>query len=180
MHTEASEQFRAGYGRYASGLLLSGVLLGRFRRIGPINTYVPRPARQLVRDLGILLFIAETGVRSTENSFPGINGDTLLTVCAGILTTSLPVIAGILLARRQLNMKPADAWGAVGGAMTSSAALVAVRRAADSNEPALSYTASYAIASVLITLAGRVVVQLMSYATKDVREFDPSYVKNPR
>lgn len=151
--------FRVGL---ATGLLLSGVLLGRFRRIGPLDTYVPRPARQLVRDLGILLFVAETGVRSTENAFPGFNGFLLLTLLAGVLTTTLPVIVGILMARRQLKMKPADSWGAVGGAMTSSAALVAIRRAADSNEPALSYTASYAIASVLITLAGRFVVDIMS------------------
>ena len=74
----------------------------------------------------------------------------------------MPVVIGILLARRFLKMKPTDSWGTVGGAMTSSAALVAIRRAADSNEPALSYTAAYAIASVLITLAGRFVVYAMS------------------
>jgi putative transport protein len=147
---------------YASGLLLAGVLIGRFRRIGRISTYVPRPARQLVRDFGILLFIAETGVRSTENTLPDINGVILLTLLAGMLTTTLPVVAGIYIARRRLLLRPADSWGAVGGAMTSSAALVAIRRAADSNEPALSYTAAYAVASVLITLAGRLVVRIMS------------------
>jgi putative transport protein len=81
---------------------------------------------------------------------------------AGILTTTVPVVAGIYLARRCLKMKPADTWGTIGGAMTSSAALVTIRRAADSNEPALSYTAAYAVASVLITLAGRLVVRIMS------------------
>ena len=123
---------------------------------------MPRPARQLVRDLGILLFIAETGVRSTDSALPDINGDILLTLLAGMLTTTVPVVAGIHLARRRLKMKPADSWGAVGGAMTSSAALVAIRRAADSNEPALSYTAAYAVGSVLVTLAGRLVVRVMS------------------
>lgn len=147
---------------YATGLILAGVLIGRISHVGPVNTHVPRPARQLVRDLGILLFIAETGVRSAENSLPQINGLLLLTLLAGVLTTTVPIVAGILLARRQLAMQPADSWGAVGGAMTSSAALVAIRRAADSNEPALSYTAAYAIASVLITLAGRLVVRMMT------------------
>ncbi len=147
---------------YASGLLFAGVLLGRFRRIGHLSTQVPRPARQLVRDLGILLFIAETGVRSTESTLSDIDGGILLTLFAGMLTTIVPVVTGIYLARRCLRMKPADAWGAVGGAMTSSAALVAIRRAADSNEPALSYTATYAVASVLVTLAGRLVVRIMN------------------
>lgn len=147
---------------YASGLLFAGVVLGRFRRIGRISTHVPRQARQLVRDLGILLFIAETGVRSTESRLSDIDGGILLTLFAGVLTTTVPVVAGIYLARRCLKMKPTDSWGAVGGAMTSSAALVAIRRAADSNEPALSYTATYAVASVLVTLAGHLVVRVMS------------------
>jgi putative transport protein len=147
---------------YATGLILAGVLIGRFPRIGPVNTYVPRSARQLVRDLGILLFIAETGVRSTESTLSEVDGVVLLTVLSGVLTTIIPVVAGILIARRQLKMRPADSWGTVGGAMTSSAALVAIRRAADSNEPALSYTAAYAIASVLVTLAGRLIVRIMT------------------
>ncbi|MBW2231732.1 MAG: hypothetical protein JRH17_15200, partial [Deltaproteobacteria bacterium] len=31
-------------------------------RLGPLRTHVPREARQLVRDLGILLFVGETGL----------------------------------------------------------------------------------------------------------------------
>jgi len=147
---------------YATGLLISGVLLGRFRRIGPVSTNVPRPARQLVRDLGIQLFVAETGVRSVVSTVTDVDGVVLMTLIAGAVTTVVPVIAGILFARRILQLKPADSWGAVGGAMTSSAALVAIRRAADSNEPALSYTAAYAVSSVLVTLAGRLVVRIMS------------------
>ena len=147
---------------YATGLLISGVLLGRFRRIGPVSTNVPRPARQLVRDLGIQLFVAETGVRSVVSTVTDVDGVVLMTLIAGAVTTVVPVIAGILFARRILQLKPADSWGAVGGAMTSSAALVAIRRAADSNEPALSYTAAYAVSSVLVTLAGRLVVRIMN------------------
>ena len=146
---------------YASGLLASGVLLGRITRIGPIRMYVPRSARQLVSDLGILLFVAETGLRATENHLVDVKGVIPHTIFAGLLTTSIPVILGILFARRLLKMNLADSWGAVGGAMTSSSALVAVRRAADSNEPALSYTAAYAISSILVTLAGRLVVYVM-------------------
>ena len=70
-------------------------------------------------------------------------------------------MTAILVARWWLKMRPVDAWGSMGGGMTSSAALVAVKRAADSNEPALSYAASYALASVLATIAGQVVILMM-------------------
>ena len=58
-------------------------------------------------------------------------------------------------------VRPVETWGSVCGGMTSSAALLALKRAADSNAPAPSYTASYAVASVLVTVAGQVVILLV-------------------
>lgn len=145
----------------AGGLLIAGVVLGRYQRIGPIHAHVPASARQLVRDLGILLFVAETGVRAGQSSMAAMREQLVPVLGSAVAVTLLPVLGAALLARWALRMRPADAWGSIGGGMTSSAALVAVRRAADSNEPALSYAASYAFASVLVTVAGQVVVFLM-------------------
>jgi putative transport protein len=145
----------------AGGLLLMGVLLGRFRRIGPFSANVPASARQLVRDLGILLFVAETGVLAGESAFTGIRGVVLPTLLSAVAVTSLPVVVAVVVGRRVLGMRAVDVWGSVGGGMTSSAALVSLRRAADGDAPALSYAASYAVASVLVTVAGQVVVLLL-------------------
>lgn len=146
---------------YAGGLLFTGVLLGRFRRIGPFSAHVPIAARQLVRDLGILLFIAETGVTAGGSSLAGIRGLVWQTLTCGLLVTVVPVLAALAIGRYLLAMRPVDAWGSICGGMTSSSALAAVRAAADSSEPSVSYAASYAVASVLATLAGQVVVLLM-------------------
>ncbi len=145
---------------YAGGLLFTGVLLGRFRRIGPFSAHVPIAARQLVRDLGILLFIAETGVTAGGSSLAGIRGLVWQTLACGLLVTVVPVL-GALAVGRYLAMRSVDAWGSICGGMTSSSALAAIRAAADSSEPTVSYAASYAVASVLATLAGQVVVLLM-------------------
>ena len=144
----------------AGGLLITGVLLGRFRRIGPFSAHVPIAARQLVRDLGILLFIAETGVTAGGSPLAGIQGLVWQTLACGLLVTVVPVL-GALAVGRYLAMRPVDAWGSLCGGMTSSSALAAIRATADSSEPTVSYAASYAVASVLATLAGQVVVLLM-------------------
>lgn len=146
----------------AGGLLLLGILLGRFRNLGILRANVPRPARQLVRDLGILLFVAETGVKAGESSFGVMRGHLAPTLIACIAVTVLSVVIAILFARWVLKLRPVDAWGSMGGGMTSSAALVAIKRAAESNEPALSYAAAYALASVLATVAGQIVIFLMA------------------
>ncbi len=126
-----------------------------------MHTNVPQAARQLVRDLGILLFIAETGVKAGGSSLEGLRGMLWPTLGVAGAATLISVVGAVWIARKILRMRAVDAWGSVGGGMTSSAALVAVRRAAESNEPALSYAAAYAVASVLVTVAGRLVILFM-------------------
>jgi putative transport protein len=122
---------------------------------------VPAPARQLVRDLGILLFVAETGVHAGESPLEGLREALLPTLAAGAVVTLVPVVVALIVGRRLLRLRPVDAWGSACGGMTSSAALYSLRVAADSNEPAISYAAAYAVASVLATLAGQFVILLV-------------------
>lgn len=148
----------------AGGLLLAGVLLGRFRRIGPFQTHVPAPARQLVRDLGILLFVAETGVRAGGAPFAPMRAVLLPSLAGALAVTVVSVVLAVAVARWVFpRLAPVHAWGSIGGGMTSSAALATIRRAADdSNAPALSYASAYAVASVFVTMAGQLVVQIMA------------------
>lgn len=146
---------------FAGGLLLSGILMGRFRHFGPFTTHVPRAARQLVRDFGILLFIAETGVRAGGSSLAGLHGRLVPILVSGVLVSVVPVVVALWAACRFLKMGSLDAWGSVCGGLTSSSGLSALRRATDARAAAVSYAASYAVASVLITIAGRLVIVLM-------------------
>ena len=146
----------------AGGLLLMGLLLGRFRRLGPLRTHVPLSARQLVRDLGILMFVAETGVRAGQESFEPMRAVIVPAMGAGLITMAIPVVLTVLAARFVFSKMPAaHVWGSIGGGMTSSASLVAIRRAADSDEPAIPYAAAYAVASVFVTMAGQLIVFIM-------------------
>jgi putative transport protein len=122
---------------------------------------VPPAARQLVRDLGILLLVAETGVRAGQRPIAQMSHMLAPTLLVALAATLIPIVLAALLARRILRLRPVEAWGSIGGGMTSSAALVTVKRAADSNEPAISYATAYAVASVLAAVAGRIVVWLI-------------------
>lgn len=145
----------------AGGLLIVGLLMGRYPKIGPLNANVPRAARQLVRDLGILLFVGQTGVMAGA-SLSRASGRLFAPVLMGsLIITIVPLLVTYFVARRIMHLRRVDAWGSICGGMTSSAALQAVNRAADSHEPAISYAAAYAVASVLVALAGQVVVLLM-------------------
>ena len=143
----------------AGGLLLAGILLGRFQRIGPFSTHVPAAARQLVRDLGILLFVAETGVDAGGGTW-NLGGMVWPLVAAAFVVTLVPVAGSVWAARHILGLAPADAWGTVAGGMTSSSALTVIRQETASSEPAIVYAAAYAVASIVAAFAGQVVLYL--------------------
>ncbi len=145
----------------AGGLLIVGLVLSRLGHIGRLRTQVPQEAQQLVRDLGILLFVTDIGLHSGASLVGGIAHAPWKVLIAGAIVMKLSVLGALFIGRRTLKLRPIDAWGSVCGGMTSTAALHAVRRVTDSSEAAISYAAAYAVATVLATLAGQLVVHVM-------------------
>ena len=67
--------------------------------------------------------------------------------------------AGLDASAKVLNLEPVLLLGALTGAMTSGPALSLVTREAQSPVPALGYTGTYAPASILLTIAGTVIMR---------------------
>ncbi len=145
----------------APGLLLAGLVLGWRGRIGSYSTHVPRSARQLVRDLGILLFIGETGLQAGGRLMEGLTLAPILNLAGAALVTVVTVLGSLFFGLKLLKLRPLDCWGSVCGGLTSSAALQTLRKTTDSNEVTVSYAAAYAVGSVLATIAGQVIVALV-------------------
>jgi putative transport protein len=144
----------------AGGLLLAGLLLGRFRRVGRFSANVPKAARQLVRDLGILLFVSEAGVLGGAALTQGFGQSPWMILVTGACVTTFTVLGTLWFGQKVLRLKPLDAWGGICGGMTSTTSLEAVNRAAGNNDAVIGYAATYAVASVLVTLAGQLAVNL--------------------
>lgn len=141
----------------ATGLLLAGLCLGWLGRIGRYSTHVPKPAQQLVRDLGILLFIGETGIEAGANLMEGLAIAPWQTVVGAAFVMTATVIGTLMIGLKVLRLKALDGWGSVCGGLTSSAALQALRSQAHSNEVTISYAAAYAVGSVAATIAGQLI-----------------------
>lgn len=146
---------------FAGGLLLVGLALGWRQQIGPFRTHVPLEARQLVRDLGVLLFVGETGIDAGAQLASALSGSFVAMAAGGIVVTLLSVVLPLAFADRVLGLSPIHAWGSVAGGLTSSGALHTVRRVSDGNDAAISYAAAYGIASVLATLAGPILIAVL-------------------
>ena len=144
----------------AGGLLIVGVLIGFLRSIYPTFGSFPRPARNIMMDLGIVLFMSSIGLNAGERVVDALTSIGPLLVLCGISITMVPAIFAFVVGRYILKMNAALLLGAITGAMTSTPSLNIVTEAAKSQIPALGYAGSYAFANVLLTFAGALLVLL--------------------
>lgn len=138
----------------ACGLLITGLVIGFLRSLRPVFGRVPSASRWVLMELGLLMFMGGVGVNSGRDIVAIVRDWGPALIGAGIVVTLVPVLVGYFVSTRVLKLNPAEALGAVTGAMTSGAALSVVNEAARSNAPALGYTGAYAFANVILALAG--------------------------
>ena len=144
----------------AGGLLIIGVLIGFFRSIYPTFGSFPRPARNIMMDMGIVLFMSSIGLDAGEKVLDAFTSIGPLLVVCGMSITMIPAIVAFIVGRYILKMNAALLLGAITGAMTSTPALNMVTETAKSQIPALGYAGSYAFANVLLTFAGALLILL--------------------
>ena len=144
----------------AGGLLLAGIMVGFLRSQHPTFGRVPPAARFILMELGLMLFMVGVGLRAGGGIVEAVlSVGPLLFVCGAVVTIT-PLLVGYGVGRLVLRMNPALLLGARTGAMTSTPALSIVQSAARSPVPALGYAGTYALANVLLTIAGTVIMVL--------------------
>ena len=142
------------------GALIAGLVFGWIRSRRPTMGAFPPAAQQPLSDLGLGGFIASIGLASGPAALAAIqaHGFTLLSV--GIVVTLTPMVVGTLFAHRILRMNPVIICGALAGAMTVDAAVAGSCDVAESQTPVLGVAVPYAIANVVLTVLGPIIVGL--------------------
>ncbi|MFM5426690.1 aspartate:alanine antiporter [Aeromonas veronii] len=150
-------QIEFGLGN-AVGLLLAGILMGYLRANHPTVGYVPPGALRLTKDLGLAVFMVSTGLKAGGGILDHLSEVGTVVLFSGMLVTTLPVLVGYLFGVWVLKMNPALLLGAITGARTCAPAMDVVNEAANSSIPALGYAGTYAVANVMLTLAGSFII----------------------
>lgn len=144
----------------AGGLLLSGIVFGYLRASNPTFGRVPPAARYIIMELGLMLFMVNVGISAGDGVLQVLLAHGPILILCGTIVLVLPVVLGYAFGRYVLRLNPALLLGSLTGAMTSTPALSAVQDAAKSSMPALGYAGTYAIANILLTLAGTMIMLL--------------------
>ncbi len=146
----------------SGGALLAGLLLGYWRTIRPTFGNIPAPSLWLMNTLGLNVFIAIVGISAGPGFVSGLREVGFSIFLWGMVATSVPLIAAVLLAHYVFKFHPAILFGVCAGVRTTTAALGMIQDEAKSKVPALGYGMPYAIGNTLLTIFGMVIVLLMS------------------
>ncbi|MAT91928.1 MAG: transporter [Halioglobus sp.] len=144
----------------AGGLLLAGILLGFFRARNPMFGYIPQGAINMLKDLGLNIFMVSVGLAAGADILDALRDSGLAIVLGGVVVMLLPLLAGYLFGVLVLRMNPILLLGALTGAMTSTPALQALNEMSDSAVPALGYAGTYTFANVFLTIGGALIIML--------------------
>jgi len=132
----SSVTFRIGL---AGGPLIAAIFLSRIGSIGPLVWHVPPSANQMLRTIGISLFLAAVGLRAGAGFVETFLKEGLSWFLGGALMTLVPILIASLVARLCFKLNFLSLCGLLAGSMT--------------NPPALAYANSLAPASDEVSMA---------------------------
>ncbi len=139
------------------GVLLVALFLSAMGKTGPIIWSMSGPSNQLLRQLGLLLFLAEVGTSAGKTLVATFQESGLLLFGCGALLTLVPMFVAVLVGRLLFKISMLDLLGTITGGMTSTPGLAAADSMVDSNIPSVAYATVYPIAMVCLIIAIQII-----------------------
>ena len=134
------------------GVLMVALVLSAVGKTGPIIWSMSGPANQLLRQLGLLLFLAEVGTSAGKNLVATFQESGLLMFGVGAAITVVPMLVAVIVGRLVFKINILDLLGTITGGMTITPGLAAADSMVDSNIPSVAYATVYPIAMVFLIL----------------------------
>lgn len=141
----------------AGGLLVSGIIVSsivsRLRFFGS----TPNAARNILEDLGLVVFIAIVGVNAGAGLISQLTGTVALYIfIAGFIVTTIPPFLVWAIGYHWMKINPAVLMGGVAGARSHSGPAREAAKEIGSSVPWIGFPVGYAVSGVLLTVFGYV------------------------
>ena len=134
--------------------------MGYFRARTPTFGHVPQGAINILKDLGLNIFMVGVGLSAGSGIVSALMDNGLVILLSGVLIMLIPATLGYVVGHFVLKMNPALLMGAIAGAMTSTPGLKSINELANSNIPSLGYAGTYTFSNVFLTLGGAAMVAM--------------------
>ncbi len=147
----------------AGGPLIIAILIGRFGYKVKLVTYTTMSANLMLREVGLVLFLASVGIKAGENFVQTVvEGDGLLYVGIGFLITFLPLLIIGAVARWKHRVNYFTLMGLIAGSNTDPPALAYANQTSGNDAPAVGYSTVYPLAMFLRILTAQLLILLLA------------------
>jgi len=140
------------------GALLGGIVAGHIRARRPLFGRVPDSAVKLMQSYGLAAFVAMVGLGAGPHFLDAVRQSGLGLFLGGLVVTMVPLLSGLWFGHRVLKIPAILLLGAISGAQTFTAALAALQEKSESSIAVIGYSGAVAVAHVLLTTWGTVIV----------------------
>lgn len=145
------------------GCLLSGLLFGWLRSVHPKFAALPLGASNFLRDFGLAVFVGIVGITAGPQALVAIQQYGLTLLFLGVGVTLIPQIITFFFSYYVLRIRnPIEALSCVAGGRSANPAFAALLAKAGNATPVVSFTVTYAVANVFLTLWGPIIVGVIT------------------
>ncbi|WP_233235613.1 aspartate-alanine antiporter [Bordetella sp. LUAb4] len=142
------------------GALVSGLVCGWLNARRPNIGHLPGAAVQLLKDLGLAIFVACVGLSAGPQAIALVREHGLALPLIGLLVSLGPASLSLWVGHKLLKIPGPLLVGAIAGQHVSTPSISAIMAASGSAVPLLGYTVTYAVANVLLPVLGPIIVAL--------------------
>ncbi len=134
------------------GVLIVALILSKLGKTGPILWTMSGSANVLLRELGLIFFLAVVGTSAGATLVDTFIQYGYMLFLIGAAITLIPMIVMTFVAKRVYKTNLLTLLGGLAGAMTSTPGLAAISPLTKSNAPQIAYATAYPIAMVLLVV----------------------------
>ena len=143
----------------AGGPLIIAILIGRFGHRMKLNTYTTTSANMMLREIGLVLFLASVGVKAGAHFWDTVvQGDGLMYVFTGFLITIIPILIVGVIARWKFKFNYFTIMGMIAGTCTDPPALAYANSVCSREAPAIGYSTVYPLSMFLRIFTAQLIV----------------------
>ena len=143
----------------AGGPLIIAILIGRYGYKIHLVTYTTTSANMMLREIGLVLFLASVGIKAGANFFETvIEGNGLLFVLTGFLITIIPILIVGPIARIRYKFNYFTIMGMIAGTYTDPPALAYANSICSKEAPAVGYSTVYPLSMFLRIFTAQIIV----------------------
>ena len=143
----------------AGGPLIIAILIGRYGYKIKLVTYTTTSANMMLREIGLVLFLASVGIKAGAGFFNTvIDGNGLLYVLTGFLITIIPILIVGPIARIRYKFNYFTIMGMIAGTYTDPPALAYANSVCSKEAPAVGYSTVYPLAMFLRIFTAQILI----------------------